>query len=755
MAFGKHSAFKPAVKAALIGSSFLTSMVSTAAAQDGGLEEIVVTATRRETSLQDIGVSVTAFSGDRLKTLNVFTTDEITNQTPGLSLIQAGGAPLAGLIAIRGVAQNDFAPHLESANIVFSDDVYRPSNGSNIANVFDLERVEVLKGPQGTLFGRNATGGLLHYITKDPEEELGGYVDLTVGEFNQVRGEGALNVPLGDIGAFRVAVLANSNDGWIRNAVGADQVLDETLALRTKLLLTPNDRLTIKLQGEYQENPENPAGGGFPVGGFVGEDTLGQFRQPFPGPTDTGYIDADGSVFTGEFDFDGRFMRKDWTVFADIQYEIGNFTFTSITAYSDFENDYEEDNDLTPFDLTIFRQSAEQETFTQEVRVNADYDQLRVTGGFFYLDINGDYFQNFQINNLGNFNQILGAPAFLLTVPVGLNQSANYSLNTSSWSIFAQAEYDLTEQLTVTGGIRYTRDSKDYMYLNSCESLIAEAPACPPAFPPDTLAGAGLIVDEFSEGGVSARLQLDYKVNEDWLIYASYNRGYKAFSYNAGFAGAAPVDGVRFDGETINAYEAGSKLDFLDGNARLNVAAYYYDYNDYQAFDQRGTSFILFNTDARIYGLDVELSANPGYGIDLALGGTYNNTKVSDVPINGQVFDLDAPQAPEFTFNFVAGKSIDIDAGTVRLGFDGAFVGEYFSQLNNAPVTRAGDHWVVNGRLSFAAESGRWSAAVFSRNLFNAERLQYAFDITFPGNGLVEQVYSPPRWIGGSVRINF
>ncbi|MGD1956733.1 MAG: TonB-dependent receptor, partial [Sphingomonadales bacterium] len=258
MAFGKHSAFKPAVKAALIGSSFLTSMVSTAAAQDSGLEEIVVTATRRETSLQDIGVSVTAFSGDRLKTLNVFTTDEITNQTPGLSLIQAGGAPLAGLIAIRGVAQNDFAPHLESANIVFSDDVYRPSNGSNIANVFDLERVEVLKGPQGTLFGRNATGGLLHYITKDPEEELGGYVDLTVGEFNQVRGEGALNVPLGDIGAFRVAVLANSNDGWIRNAVGADQVLDETLALRTKLLLTPNDRLTIKLQGEYQENPENP-----------------------------------------------------------------------------------------------------------------------------------------------------------------------------------------------------------------------------------------------------------------------------------------------------------------------------------------------------------------------------------------------------------------------------------------------------------------------------------------------------------------
>lgn len=741
-----------------------TTLIGTAAAptmaQDGGLEEIVVTATRRETGLQGIGVSVTAYSAERLRTLNVFTTDEISNQTPGLSLIQAGGAPLAGLIAIRGVAQNDFAPHLESANIIFSDDVYRPSNGSNISNVFDLERVEVLKGPQGTLFGRNATGGLIQYITKDPGEELGGYVDLTIGEYNQVRAEGALNVPLGDIAAFRVAVLSNSNDGWIRNAVGADQILDETLAIRSKLVLTPNERLTIKLQGEYSENPENPAGGGFPVGGFVGADTLGQFREPRPGPTDTGYVDADGSPFTGEFDFDGRFERKEYTIFADIEYVAGNFTFTSITAYSDFKNDYEEDNDLTPFDLTIFRQAADQETFTQEFRVNADYDNLRLTGGFFYLDITGDYFQNFQINNLGNFNQILGAPAEFLTVPVGLNQSANYSLDTQSWSIFAQAEFDVNDQITITGGLRYTRDSKDYMYLNTCVDLLAGVegipPACPPdGFPPEILAGAGLITDDFSEGGISARLQIDYKVNEDWLVYASYNRGYKAFSYNAGFGGAAPVAGVRFDGETINAYEVGSKLDFFEGAARFNVAAFYYDYNDYQAFDQRGTNFILFNTDARIYGFDAELSANPGYGIDLSLGVAYANTKVIDVPINGQLFDLKAPQAPEFTFNFAVGKSVDIDAGTFRLGFDGAYVGSYFSQLNNAPVTDAGDHFVVNARLSFAAESGRWSAAVFARNLFNEERLQYAFDITFPGNGLVEQVFAPPRWIGGSVRVNF
>lgn len=716
------------------------------------LEEIIVTATRREAGLQNIGVSVTAFTGDSLRDMNVTRTDDLAVVTPGLSLIQAGGAPAAGLIAIRGVAQNDFAPHLESANVLYIDDVYRPANGGNLQNLFDVERVEVLKGPQGTLFGRNATGGLIHVITRNPSQELEGYVDLTVGEYDLVVGQAAVNIPLAANAAFRLASYAHHNDGWIKNSAGPDQMKEDTLAVRGKLLVEPGEKLRILLQGDWYRNSPNPAGGVFPRGGFAGPDGLGRLR-PSPSYTDSGYVDADGSPFTGAFDFDGHFEREEINFKGDISYSLGELTLISITSYGELDIIYSEDNDQTPFDIAIFRQNTAQDTFTQELRVNGDYERFRFTSGAYYLRINGDHFQNYQINNLGNFNGIL-APIPVLILPVGLNQYADYSLNTRSWALYAQTEYDLAERLTLTTGLRYTRDRKRYQYENICENLLP-APACPPAFDPETLAGAGLIRDRHSEGGVSARVQLDYRVADDWLLFASYNRGYKAFNYNAGFAGAAPVDGVRFDGEELNAFELGSKLEFWNNRARFNVSGFYYDYKDYQAFDQRGVDFILSNTDATIYGADAELSVMPGAGVHVLLGASLLDTKVKDIPIAGQLFNREAPQAPSFTFNFALSKDFIGDYGTVRVGVDGNYTGSYYSQLTNAEVTKAGDHWLVNARIGFTPPGETWELAFFARNLFDEERLIYAFDITFPGNGLAKQTYGPPRWMGAQLRVNF
>ena len=719
-----------------------------------GLGDIVVTATRRASDLQTIGVAVSAFTAETLRERNVIQTEDLTSVTPGLSLVSPGGSQLAGLVAIRGVAQNDFAAHLESANVLYVDDVYRPSNGSNLQTLYDVERIEVLKGPQGTLFGRNATGGLIHIITADPVYELDGYIELTVAEYEKFSGQGAINLPLGDAAALRVAFFANSNDGWMKNDIGPDQFDDETLAFRGKFLAEPAEGLRLLFQAEYSKNEQDASGGGFPTGGFVGPDTLGQFRGDPPSPTDSGYVDADGSPFTGSFDFDGGFEREEFTLIANLSYETGPYTFTSITSYSELDSDYTEDNDLTPVDIAIFSQATEQQNFTQELRVNADYEAIRITAGAYYLNIDGDYFQGYQINNLGNFNQIL-APIPILLLPVGLNQFGDYSIDTKSWSLFAQGEVDLGDAVTLTAGLRYTRDKKDYSYLNTCQSLIPAAPACPPAFDPATLAGAGLVTDAESEGGVSARLQMDYRATDDWLLYASYNRGYKAFNYNAGFAGAAPVAGARFDGEKLNAFEVGSKLDFFDGRARFNAAAFYYDYQDYQAFDQRGTSFILSNADATIYGAEAELSVSPGGGFTGFLGVSLVDTKVEDIPVGGQLLDREAPQASDLIFSFSAAQDIAVGEGTVTLSVDGNYTSSYFSQLNNAPVTRAGDNWLVNARLAYRPPSARWDAALFVRNLFNEKRLVYAFDITFPGNGLVEQAFGTPQWIGGQVRFNF
>ena len=732
---------------------FAVSTAFGAGATAQGIEEVVVTATRREANLQDIGVSVTAFSGEALRQMNIARTDDLPNLTPGLQFTMPGGGALVGLVSIRGVAQNDFASHLEAANTLYIDDVYRPSIGSNLQGFFDTERVEVLKGPQGTLFGRNATGGLIHIITREPTERLEGYVDGTLAEYNQYIIEGALSGPIASNLFGRIAVRHIQNDGWIKNAVGPNSIEEDTTAVRGKLLFVPNDQLRIRLQAEWFDNPPVDSGGGFATGGFVQANTLGEFKPP-PSPTDAGYVDADGDPFTGEFDFAGRFSREEYMIFADVAYTHENLVFTSITAYSEREDSYTEDNDLTPVDIAIFRQASEQDNFTQELRLNADFDATRATVGFFYLDITGVYFQNYQINNLagGGPSQIApGAPPFL--IPLGFNQWADYSMDTQSWSLYGQVERDLTDAFTVTAGLRYTVDEKDYRYLNNCVILVAPVP-CPP-MDPATLAGAGLITDEHDEGGVSARLQADWHVTSDALVFASYNRGYKAFSYNAGFGGAASVAGVRFDGETLNAFELGTKIGFFDGRARFNASAYYYLYDDYQAFDQRGTNFILSNTDADIYGLDAEFTVSPGHGLNFLFGLALLDTEVQDIPIAGVPLDRDAPQSPDLTFNFAASKDWEFAPGVVRLGFDGRYTGEYFSQLTNAPVTLVGDNWLVNARLSFTSGSKRWEASVFVRNLFDEERLIYAFDITYPGNGLVEQVFAPPRWVGGQVRFNF
>jgi len=652
------------------------------------LGEFMVTATRRVSKVQKIGIAVNAFSGTQLRSNNVVRTEDLSTITPGLSINQAGGAPVSGLVAIRGVAQNDaqndFAAHLESANVVFKDDSYQPSNGSSLRALYDIERVEVLKGPQGTLFGRNATGGLIHILTKDPHSDHEAYLDLQLAEFGTYIAEGAVNVPIGEASGFRLSGYLQHNNGYIENSLGLDQGENDIRSLRAKLLLKPDEQWAVKLVGEYYRNAPNAAGGAFPTGGMVGADGLGVFRT---GSTnnDAGYIDADGDIFTGEFDFDGFYERTDWSFISDISYQTGDWEIKSITSYNNIDVPYEEDNDLTPFDIAIFRQATRQNSFTQEFRANADFQQVRLTSGLYYLNINGDY-------------------EGTTLIPFGQNQFAEYSVNTNSVSAFTQAEVDLSDQLTLTGGLRFTWDQRDFVYENFCE-VVGEGSPLGPCTPgdPSTIAFAGRITDDHSDTGISARLQLDYKANKNWLLYGSYNRGYKGFNYNAGFGGAAQVEFVRFDGEQIDAFELGSKLDFLAGRGRFNISGFHSIYNNYQAFDQRGLSFILTNVDASIQGIESELTLRGPKKIQGNVGVVLLRTNVEDIDIGGEALDRRAPQAANFEFNFGLSKEFALGDGAIKTVFNGNYIGDYFAQLTNAPVTLVGDNWLFNARIGYVA----------------------------------------------------
>ncbi|MBM5812314.1 MAG: TonB-dependent receptor [Gammaproteobacteria bacterium] len=711
----------------------LPALAQSPAATDGNrLDEITVTATRREQNLQSVGIAVSTFSGDDLRDLGVTSSNELMNVTPGLRLQEGGGGPIIGLLSIRGVAQNDFAGHIEAPNALYFDDVYQPGISSSIQQFFDVDRVEVLKGPQGTLFGRNATGGLIHIITRRPTDEFEGHLSVGYGSHEQKRATGVLSGPLGDGISARLSFLWNQADGYISNSAGEDLNEDDTSAVRLQLRLAPGDAFEALLSASTYRIDSINTGGAYATAGVADENGLGVALPP-GSPTMFGYVDADGDPFTGAFDYPGFLDRQQDDISARLSYRFANgITLRSVTSFSQLDSVYGEDNDLSPVPFTVFRQNAEADYFTQELRLEGESEETRWTAGVFFLDIDGTYLQGFDILALGTTLQ------------------ADYSLDTRSWSAFVQAEHDLFDVLTVTGGVRYTRDEKDYDYTQHCTGGF-----CFLFVAPGTLAAAGHVTDSHSEGDWSARLQLDWKPNPDTLLYASVNRGYKAFNYNAGFAGLAPLAGVRFDGETLLAFEVGSKVDFWDNRARLNAAAFYYDYSDYQAFDQRGLNFTLFNADATVYGADFELSLRPGRGVTLQLGTALLHTEVKDVPIGASRLEREAPQSPAATVMAAVAKDFELGFGTLSISANGAWTSSNYSQLTNAPVTKIRADRVVNARVGFTDPERRWELALAVRNLFDRERIIYAFDITGPPLGLIENTLAPPRWITFEARVNF
>ena len=728
---------------------------SAPAPADEGLHEVIVTAQKREQRLQDVGVSITALQSDDLQSLGVTDTMQLGASVPGLQLNSATGGNYGAQLTIRGVAQSDYSPHQESPNSLYIDEVYVSAPNAQGAQIFDIQRIETLRGPQGTLFGRNATGGLVDIITNKPSAKPDAYVDVTAGEYNEVRVEAAAGGPLGNGLSGRLAVATQNNDGIFKNrlpgypdinttnfkGVRAALAWELTESLKALLSLSwsdDNDR-----EGYWSSVPTfyDPRFSGRPAplpanvnawGTGPGNDLQG-YR-----PSSSG---ADGTAFS----YIGFMRRSILSPTLRVEWKLSGATLTSISNFTKLHFDYDEGCSGEPANVCHDPYKQEMKQWSQEVRLNGESGPLTWVSGVYGLGVNQ--------NNRGTFNE-----PFYSGTPFAFSSYNLIEQKLTGFAVFGQIEYLFTPHWRGTLGLRATHDEKDFSsqaYFKEAGDFISV----------DTVYNPPLLVSDFSATTVgnlakernnnwSGKAQIDYIIGRNALLYASVSRGIKAAGFNANLTGGTANADVPFKAEHMYAYELGEKRTFLNDRLSLNSGVFFYDYFNYQAYQlRRGTSPFVSNSKARFAGGEIELAARPMHGLDVHLGIGGLSTIVKDVATaQVGVRDQLASDAPKWSGTGLVRYSWGVRAGVASLQWTADFVTDRYHSVDNTPSVLVHGSVGHNVRVGYAVAN--WEFSAFVNNLANKSREVAAYDTTASA-GTSIHAYMAPRWWGGTVRYQF
>jgi len=734
-----------------------------------GLQEIVVTAQKREQNLQDVGISIAAFSQDQLKNMGVTAVDQLGYAVPGVSIFQFGQQTTT-TITIRGVSQNDFSDQNEAPVAVYQDGAYNSFIGGAGFNLFDVARVEVLRGPQGTLFGRNATGGLVQIISKKPTNTFESYLTVDGGQYGLARLEGAVSGPLTNTLSARLSVSASRQNGFVTNTIGPDKEGTRDLSTRLQFDFHPSDTVDLLLsfrtvrddvtgtvaykvaRSEFFPGVANglvhyPANfaewQGFCQGLFG--------ATPAPGSNDCfGYQDPDpANPWKVANDTAGVMSRTEFGTTATLSWKISpDVQFTSITDYLKLDRDYLEDTDGTSAKLFNFFSNMRSWQLSQELRLNGSSGPLNWQTGLYYLDIQHDIATGADANT--GFS-----PAFDFFTTNRPRQGTN------SYSVFGQVDWTFAPKWTATAGARYVVDRKHMdiqaqCVYGGCDTLGFNNPGILQASGLNETVAPGLA--HLKNNMVAAKFELDWHPLDGLLTYASVNRGIKGGGFNAAAIENIPIGYVRYDPETLLAYELGAKSTFLDRRVQVDASVYYYDYHNYQAYTLIGFSPLVFNTDALNRGAELEMHFLPWRGLDVSLGASYENAVAKHVPLqfpSGPFIDQRPPQSPQFTENVSIRQSWMLPThATLSLQGTVNHVGQRYFNTINDPVLSDKAYTVENLRLTYAPDSDRWEAAVWVNNLTNTQYVLSAFDLSTT-NGVVTRIYAPPRQVAATFTYRF
>lgn len=733
------------VAAALAGASALALAAATPAlAQDEaaareGLDEITVTAQRREENQQEVPISVTTMPADRLAAILAGAEDirALATRVPGLYAESSNGR-IAPRFYIRGLGNTDFDLAASQPVSIIMDDVVMENVTLKSFPLFDIAAVEVLRGPQGTLFGRNTPAGIVKFDTARPTDETEGYLSGVYGRLGTAKVEGAIGGPLTDDLAYRVSVLYQSRDKWIDNGGviqnGNDARKDaygdfEDVAGRIQLAWTPGEVVSALLNFHVRDL----------------DATSELFRANIFSP---GSNDLNGNFDRGTVWYDGGAgNRQHYTTYggsAHIALDFGGAVLTSITAYETANGSGRGDIDggsgalflpdgsfpgPIPFPSDTIDSVDDLNQFTQEVRLASDNDgPFNWQTGFFYFD------SDLQITTNPFF-----APA------------TTVRHDNQSWAVFAQGSFDLTDRVTFTGGVRYTEDDKDF------QGIATNFPVAPVSV---------------SDEKISWDAALTLKASDDINFYARVARGFRAPTIqgrDVAFFGSPTTA----SSETIQSYEAGIKTELFDNRMRFNATAFYYDANDLQfsAIGGLGNFNQLVNADGRAWGFESDVEWLVSENFLLTGGVSYNDTEITEpglavgpcgggctvtdpIDINGNavITGNPFPQAPKWTWNVTArvSKPVGGNGNELYLFTDWAGQGKTNLFLYESAEFFTSGNVEGGARLGYLFNDGKVDVALFARNILDAENVKGAIDF----NNLTGFTNEPRIW-GVSASLKF
>ena len=751
--------------AALIGLAAPSLALAAASGPGTQVEEVIVTAQKRSENIQQVPLSIQAFTGKTIKDLGIKSSADLGRITSNVDIALPGGPGNQPIISIRGIGLNDYDTNNAGPNGVYVDEVYLSAPASQTFQTFDLQRIEVLKGPQGTLYGRNSSGGAINFITNKPTDTPTGDFHIEYGNFNTFNFEGGIGGPIAHDLDGRVAVVVNESDGDFHNALtGHHENGQNNVAARLQLLWKPTDnfKLLFNVHGGMVDNRPTE----YRHIGALDPNTFAQcsVAQTYAG----GCVDLFGYGTPKGF-YDGAYNRQEhlkvnsFGSYLRGDYTLGGITLTSITSFEHNDKIHPEDSDASPNRLLEINFGVRSNTITQELRATGSGDRYDWVGGLYYL--HEDLSQNQPIYILLDADNFFGGPGS----GDGIAEQAFDQSHqvTNAYAAYGQGNYSLLDNLKLTFGARVTGEQRSFHYLGQFQLQDGGMGNFDPL---TTLADSS---QSLSNTAFSWRTGLDYHFTKDIHAYVTVSTGYKSGDFNGSFLSTDPAEIARqlvpVKPENVLAYEVGIKGSLFDNRVVFDLAAFYNQYDDMQVFvlvppvagSITGLPVnVLANAPkAHTEGIDAQLALRPFSGLTIT-----SNLGILDTRLDKFLPDLGSgqlnytgnqlPLSPHVTFSTMADYRVPVGEGALDFQFSATFKSHQFFDISNDPYTTQNDYWLENVRVAYQLPGRNWEVAAYVRNLSDQKYLLDAFDLINPF-GFVQGITGMPRTFGAEINYHF